>query len=571
MGAYVSHDARSMQRLDGLPKGIQSSHQGLCVKYAGRRNLQEIRIGFDARGKQATRRGGVHTERGDQQQSNESRNTILHDLILESSPLWDYRTGGYKFGTEDPRFGGCNGCGSFQWKRRSLGRKFYPLRPIAPFEHLEYDRPMRRGLLPFLFSCLLCVSAGAADVKVVQGPTGWKLLVDGKPYVVRGVCYSADKVGEDPNRSTLQDWMVEDDDRDGKIDAPYQSWVDKNRNDRQDADEPTVGDFKLLQEMGVNTIRIYHHPSGDKRLQALFPSGTEGDLIYNHAPNKTLLRDLFANYGIRVGMGDDLGSYTVGSGAPWQAGTDYLNAEQKENMRKSVESMVQEFKNEPYILFWVLGNENNYRFTHTNAASHPQEYAQFVNDVVRMIHRLDPHHPVVLANGETQQIRVYAKYAPDVDSFGINTYRRPGFGFLWRDVASDYKKPVILTEFGVGVPRIVNGVYDEDFQAAEHRQAWCDIENHTAGKSAPGNALGGFVFAWLDNWWQDAQPYSLFMTPGKWNHEAVGLASQGNGSHSPFERQLRKSYFMFQGLWGTRSDTCVGAPKLAGETSLPTR
>jgi hypothetical protein len=404
----------------------------------------------------------------------------------------------------------------------------------------------------------------AAQVKVVKTSGGWELRVDGKPYIVRGVAYMADKVGEDPNIGNYRDWMDVDDDHDGRIDAPYQSWVDKNRNNRRDPDEPVVGDFQLLADMGVNTIRVYHHPSANPQVQRLYPDGGEGALIYNHAPNKALLRDLFNRYGIRVAMGDELGAYAVGSGATWAVGTDYTNPEQLENMRTSVKDMVAEFKDEPFLLVWVLGNENNYRFTHTNANVHTREYAMFVNEIARLIHRLDPNHPVALSNGETQQMRTYAKYAPDIDIFGINAYRRPGFGYMWRDVAADYKKPVLLTEFGVSIPKIVDGKFDENYQAAELRQNWCDIENHAAGKEAPGNSLGGFVYAWLDNWWQDGNPHALFMQPGRWNHEAVGISSQGNGRHSPLERQLRQAYAMFQGLWKTQTDSCQdsqNAPK----------
>ena len=405
---------------------------------------------------------------------------------------------------------------------------------------------------------VVCLSpCFAADVRVqAEKGGGWTLRVDGTPYTIRGVSYGADKVGEDPNLGTLRDWMTVDDDHDGRIDAPYQSWVDKNGNNRQDADEPTVGDFKLMADMGVNTIRVYHHPSASPDIQALFPAGSGGATMFNHEPNKALLRDLYSTYGIRVAMGDEIGAYAVGSGAAWDPGTDYTNADQKANIRKSVEDMVKEFKDEPYILLWILGNENNYRQTHTNANTHAKEYAQFVNELARLIHRLDPPHPVALANGETQLLSTYAQVAPDIDIFGLNTYRRGGYGSLWRDVAATYRKPVLLTEFGIGVPQLKNGQLDEEWQAAELRRDWCDIEGHTDGQAAPGNAIGGFFYEWLDNWWQDGNPNALFMEPNRWNHEANGLAGQGDGSNSPLLRQLRKAYFTLQGLWKTHADAC---------------
>ena len=52
------------------------------------------------------------------------------------------------------------------------------------------------------------------------------------------------------------DWMGADENKNGKNDVGFDAWVDKNRNGKQDPDEPSVGDFQLLQEMGCNSIRV---------------------------------------------------------------------------------------------------------------------------------------------------------------------------------------------------------------------------------------------------------------------------------------------------------------------------
>ncbi|MFH0828545.1 MAG: glycoside hydrolase family 2 TIM barrel-domain containing protein, partial [Candidatus Omnitrophota bacterium] len=182
--------------------------------------------------------------------------------------------------------------------------------------------------------------SGKGRVHVLQYETGdWELIVDGKPFVVKGITYAPTKVGESPDDGSLSNWMEQDTNKNGKADGPYDSFVDKNRNNIQDADEPVAGDFALMKKMGVNAIRLYHHPK---------------------TVNKELLRDLYKNYGIMVIMGDFLGKYALGSGAPWNPGTDYNNEEHKKNMLDSVAKMVEEFKGEPYILFWLLGNENVY-------------------------------------------------------------------------------------------------------------------------------------------------------------------------------------------------------------------
>lgn len=143
----------------------------------------------------------------------------------------------------------------------------------------------------------------------------------------------------------MRDWMIVDDDHDGRIDLAYQTWLDENRNNKQDKDEKPVGDFKLMKAMGVNTIRLYHHSSSDPDVQAINP----GNVLYSHAPNKELLRKMYDETGLMIMMGDLLGAYTIGSGAPWLAGTDYRDPAQRAKMMLSVRDMVMEFKDQPYV------------------------------------------------------------------------------------------------------------------------------------------------------------------------------------------------------------------------------
>ncbi len=363
----------------------------------------------------------------------------------------------------------------------------------------------------------------------------WQLIVNGRPYLVKAVAYTPNRVGQSPDEGTLEDWMQADYDNNGKIDGPYDAWVDKNFNNLQDPDEPATGDFQLMKDMGVNTIRIYHHAS-----------------------NKDLLMDLYRNYGIMVMMGDFLGMYATGSGASWYAGTDYRNAEQKENMMNSVRNMVMEFKDEPYILMWALGNENNYGVA-CNANKFPEDYYKFVNEVSLMIKSIDPDHPVVICNGETQFLEIIAINCPDIDIFGCNSYRgSTGFeGTLFEDVKEVYGKPVIITEYGC--PAYAKGrsrQEAEELQAAYLKATWEGIMFNTAGCGA-GNAIGGVLFEWLDEWWKayepslhDYKPLWAGPFPDGWMHEEwLGICSQGDGSDSPYLRQLRKSYYTYQELW----------------------
>ncbi|MDD5560971.1 MAG: glycoside hydrolase family 2 TIM barrel-domain containing protein [Candidatus Omnitrophica bacterium] len=379
---------------------------------------------------------------------------------------------------------------------------------------------------------------GKGKVRLVQYDNDdWQLLVDDKPYIIKGITYAPTKVGQSPDEGTLGNWMEEDFNKNGKIDGPYDAFIDKNKNNLQDADEPAIGDFKLMQDMGVNTIRLYHHPL---------------------KVNKQLLRDLYNTYGIRVMMGDFLGKYAIGSGASWNPGTDYNNEAHKKNMIESVKKMVNEFKDEPYILFWLLGNENVYGYA-CNANEQPEAFFKFANEVAKIIKSIDPEHPVAICSGDILFLDKFGRNAPDIDMFGTNAYRGDyGFGAFWRQVKEEADKPAFITEFGC--PAYAEGKNpdeSEELQAQYHLGSWDDIQGNMAFSGGSGNALGGVVFEYLDEWWKAYEP-AIHDTKGLWagpfpdgymHEEWLGMSGQGDGKLSPFLRQLRKVYYMYQRKW----------------------
>ncbi len=379
---------------------------------------------------------------------------------------------------------------------------------------------------------------GKGKVHLLQYETGdWRLIVDNEIYVIKGVTYAPTKVGQSPDNGTLKNWMEEDYDQNGKADGPYDAFVDKNRNNIQGKDEPNVGDYTLMKEMGVNTIRLYHHPA---------------------KLDKEILRDLYETYGIRVIIGDFLGKYAIGSGAAWNPGTDYNNPEQKKMMMDSVRNMVTEFKDEPFVLFWLLGNENVYGYA-CNADKEPDAFFKFANDVALMIKSIDSEHPVAICSGDILYLDKFGKDCPDIDIFGTNAYRGDyGFGALWQQVKVEADKPVFITEFGCPAYAEGKSVDEQEaLQAAYHHAAWQDIRENMVFGGGAGNSIGGVAFEWLDEWWKAYEP-SVHDTKGLWvgpfpdgfmHEEWLGICGQGDGKLSPFLRQLRKAYFMYKKLW----------------------
>jgi len=410
-------------------------------------------------------------------------------------------------------------------------------------------------------------------VKTIGGPKiqlrkykngHWQLFVDGKPFVIRGINYSVTPVGLSPDRGTwnnARDWQLLDTDKNGVHDGFFEAFIDKNKNNQRDKDEELVGDAQLLKELGINTLRAYHH-------------------IYD----KNLFRRLHEDYGLYVMCGDLLGGYATGSGAKWEDGTDYKNLEQRKKMLESVRSMVEENKEEPYVLMWVLGNENVYGVAN-NSQQATDEFFQLVNEAAKLVHELDPTRPVMYVNGDLAYLEYFQKRCPDVDIFGANVYRgEQGFGrHLFLTVKDKLDSPTVITEFGAPA-------YAEDYtiEEAEAYQAmyvannWEDLEAHLAGQGV-GNSLGGVLFEYVDEWWKansdlpayvqkeravwyqsksalykNLQPdvhdtvpqFGLPFLDG-WSYEEwMGFMSLGDGRNSSFVRQPRPVYHTIKQMLG---------------------
>jgi beta-glucuronidase len=441
-----------------------------------------------------------------------------------------------------------------------LKNDVFSIRPgrLVSLKKPEIEKPINLAKIPVERT----IGGKKVQLKKYQNKH-WQLLVDDKPFPIKAITYSATPVGMSPDRGTWnvsRDWQLIDTNKNGKHDGFDESFIDKNGNSIQDADEPTVGDGKILKDLGVNTLRAYHH-------------------LYD----KDLFRRLYKDYGLYILCGDLLGGYAVGSGATWTEGTNYNNPTQQDTMLSGIRQMVEDYKDAPYILMWVIGNENVYGVAN-NAKTDPVPFFKLVNRAAQLIHELDPSRPVAIANGDLLYLDVIKEYCPDVDILGANVYRgEQGFGRqFFLDVQEALDRPVMVTEYGVSA-------YAEGYTMAEAQayQAmylgnnWDDLRANMAGHGV-GNALGGVLFEYVDEWWkansdlpekvqkaraewyasksaiykslqpenQDTVPQFGFPFLDGWSYEEwYGISSQGNGSKSPFLRQLRPAYFRIQKEW----------------------
>jgi len=362
----------------------------------------------------------------------------------------------------------------------------------------------------------------------------YQLKTGGKPFIIKGVCYNPVPIGKNHE----YDW-----------------WSDSNK--------PWITDGKLMREMGINTIRIYQ-------------PGTDPEAV------KKVIRDLYDLYGIRTVLGHWLGCWEYP--CPFYGEKDF-----QERITNEVLKMVKAYKDEPGVLFWVLGNENNYScLGRINPWSNeeidrepdPQKknalrlkiYYSFVNELAHKIHKLDPDHPVALGNGELSGLESAKENCPDVDLVACIIYRGKTFGNLFRSLRMTFDKPIVIAEFGADAYDATLQKEDQNMQAFFLESQWRQIYENLAGvKDGEGNCLGGVMFEWTDEWWKhdEGNPsgWSVQDTESNWsnggyyfdikaegnknmNEEWFGIVAQSPEAENGLNmRKPRKAYYVIREFW----------------------
>ena len=367
-------------------------------------------------------------------------------------------------------------------------------------------------------------------VKVEETKAGWRLTVGGSPFFVRGVCYQYTPIGKSGDYDLFSD-----------------------------SAKPWITDGALMKKMGVNAVRFYE-PGKSKE------------------HTKTVIRDLFRKFGIKTAMGHYLGFWE------WPE-PNYADTRFRDRIKNEVIEMVKTYKDEDGILFWILGNENNYSFDRgirdwstPEIDSLPSRLAQreakakiyygFVNDIAKAIKEIDPDHPVVMGNGELVSIYIAKELCLDVDILGGIIYQGKTFGTYFKRLERNFGKPNVFIEFGADRYDSFKEEETQDWQAFFIKMQWIEIDDNREGAGGVGNSLGGFVFEWSDEWWKHNPEYEpawkIHDKSGNWSNTAyyfdakainnmneelwgiVGLA--GN------RRVPKKAYYVLRSLWtGGRS------------------
>jgi len=314
--------------------------------------------------------------------------------------------------------------------------------------------------------------AQADKVAVEKSEIGMKLVVNGKAMMINGVNWDYFPIGTNYAYSL---WNEPDD------------FISKALDD----------EMSLLKNMGVNAIRVY-----------------------TGIPKKWI-KHIHDKYGIYTMLNHSFGRYGLTLDGAWEANTDYSDPRVKELLMNEVKQLVEDYKDTPGLLLYLLGNENNYGLFWEGAETEdiPMEdrkstlkarplYKLF-NEAALSIKSVDQSHPVALCNGDLLFLDIIAQECKDVDIYGTNIYRGASFGDAFERVKKEYGKPVLLTEFGADAFNTVSNEEDQKSQAYYFLENWREIYENAAGFGKAGNAIGGFTFQFSDGWWKYGQTDNL--------------------------------------------------------------
>ena len=123
-------------------------------------------------------------------------------------------------------------------------------------------------------------------------------------------------------------------------------------------------------------------------------------------------------------------------------GFDYGDPEAVRAQFEALKQQVMAFRDHPALLVWVIGNELNHDY------SDPRVY-DAVNDISRMIHEVDPHHPTTTTTAgiSPSLARVIAERAPDLDFISVQVYG--ALATLPEQIREiELDKPLMVTEWG---------------------------------------------------------------------------------------------------------------------------
>ncbi len=164
-------------------------------------------------------------------------------------------------------------------------------------------------------------------------------------------------------------------------------------------------------------------------------------------------------------------------------------------VKEMVRNIVSKYSNHPALLYWNLGNEIYYPYIYKTT----KFYSNY-NELIDLIHELDPNHPVSTSTIGANKYRVLTiiTKSPQLDFISFNAFGNLSrFSEKLKPISSIWDGPHVISEWGV------NGPWESDFttweapieesstkKAEQIKQRYYDFIEPIKNKGS----LGSFVF-----------------------------------------------------------------------------
>lgn len=374
---------------------------------------------------------------------------------------------------------------------------------------------------------LLCASKNSFASQSTIKVSNRQLLVDGVPFIMKGVCYNPVRKGEaEENGSLIANPKSED-----------LCVIEK--------------DFKMMREAGINTIRTYT-PILDRQILNLLSKYKLKTIVpvFSHYPRDTVVETAL----IINALKNEPSTLIWEIGNEWDLNHFYTH----DSTKWRLAHLCHPTSDEAIINKILSGAPVSQELS-------GQEEMDIIRNLVLVIKEQDNNHPIstnildpnrIVSNPNPTD---YNTLSDLVDLYGINVYDWLSFGARFAFWAQLSSKPYYVGEFGADSWNQNSNSYDPSSQKEADKALLGEITSNLSATNQNNILVGGCIFEWNDEWWKDP-------TGSPYTHDTNGFRLDEGGpfpDHSfteewwgivDIERNPRSAYFAIKSLYTQKSD-----------------
>jgi len=192
-------------------------------------------------------------------------------------------------------------------------------------------------------------------------------------------------------------------------------------------------------------------------------------------------------------------------------GFDYNDQAAVERQYERIRKTVLKYRNHPALLLWCVGNE------WSQEADNFKVFGE-VNRLARLVHELDPDHPVstAISPDSKRAIWLVSRQCPDVDILAVNSYGLTDrLDEFFRQ--GGWSKPYLISEYGAPayweVPTAPWGAPDEPDSKQKNAFVRQFYQKHIG--SRPAGCFGAYLFYWGNKQEETHTWFSVFDEQGR--------------------------------------------------------